>query len=1264
MAPPERLGPYEHLREVGHGGMAVVYRGTSVTCGGLAAVKTPLAHKERLFAGLRTEVQALKRLDHPGIVRILDDGQSGPRPWYAMEYLHGKTFEQYIKQIWSDVPRPAVGQGEDLSTTDTDRTEQTPEGAAGGPPTLLPPRPPSARPPPSGLPPAAAGHLREVLQIALNVCDPLAYLHSRGIVHRDISARNLWLRPDGTAVIMDFGIASLMSYVPGREKVDATRIPLGALAYVSPEQIREKQTDPRSDLYSFGCVLYEMITGNPPFPSTEKAQILAAHLRTTPARPSLLVAGVPDALDRLLLEMLEKDARDRTGHADEVEAALREILEMPPREGRAPRRVSLYRPGLAGRDAELARVFDQLEGSAGRRGFAGLVSGTSGSGKTRFVSAVAQHALGRGFRVVSGECLGAAASGAGTNAGPLHPFRPLLTAIADHCLVNGEEATDRILGRHIKILEKHEPLFASLPGRAELPEPPVLPPHAAERRLIDALRETLCAFADRVKLLLVIDDLQWADPLSLKVLLGLSEEVFRRHSLVLLAAYRSEEEGPVLRQMKRRPWVFVEHVGPLDGASVLRVASDMLGAKSVPEPHVEAIADRSRGNPFFVGECLRMLVAEGRLCREAGRWAWTLDGAPLDALLPLRIEDLLRRRIGAGAEDAAELLRVASVLGREVELPLVAGLAGMSLDGVRRHVDELVEAQLLERAGADRARFVHDKIREVAYSGLAEERRRALHGAAAAALARATGEDRRPATAQGVIAHHLRAAGDLEGAREALERAASEALAAFAAADAIESLQGALEIDDELGGSVDPRVRARWLQQMGRAYVDIGRSEQGMRWVLDGLSLLGWPVERSAARLLGSTVAQAARLAGRLVRGPLTAMSGPARADFLEAGSAAELLVPIFTYTTGRRLELFYAVISHLYIAETLGTPRERAWAYINAHVIFGLLPLAPFSGACRRRAHEALGDVSDPAVKSWIHLLTCVGATGKAEWERAIAHGKACSDLAEEIGFDRRWEEAQGMLCTARLLCGDFERAIETSRQRASMAALRGDAQTQLWSALGLAQAELNLGRTASVLSQAPWIEQRLRELTGRNERIFGYGVLAEARLRSGDAKGALDAARKGAAAVHEGWPPVVYCVNAYSLLANVLLELAEDPSGVPERERRGLVGQAIRMCLEVSFSAVIYPVHRARSLIFWGRAAALLRFPEAACRGFGEAIVMARKYDLPFDEGLAHLAIARAAPGSVEERRDHLRIARDLLLRVRALHEVARVDAEVAKL
>ncbi len=1263
---PHRLGPYLVLEEIGRGGMAIVSLARHVDTGELVALKVPRCDKASLASSLRAEIQTILRLRHPGIIEIRDVGLSDPVPWYAMELLQGRTFHRYHEDIWSAVSRseaaalalgstpPTIGEDDDASKAETIDTGDDWE---------LPSRPGAAFVVPA-VPVAAAGHLDEVLHLALLVCSPLAHLHARGIVHRDLSPKNLFRRNDGTVVITDFGLAARAGFVVGPEVVGHQGPAGGVPAYMSPEQILQDPVDPRSDLYSFACVLYEMITNHAPFVSKDPAEVKTGHLRRVPRPLSELVRGVPPALDKLVLAMLEKDPRDRPGYAEDVDAALRAILGVSPV---ARREHYLYRPKIAGREAQLRQVFDGIEGRPEWRGWFGLVHGESGSGKTRFATAVANHARERRLRVVTGECVGGAALDGQrlSNAGPLHPLRPLLAAIGDHCREHGRETTGRILDGRTKILAKYEPALLHLPGQSELPEPAALPPHAAERRLIGALRDAVCAFADEVRLVLVLDDLQWADELTCELIMGLSEEVFRRHRLVLLGTYRTGEARGVLGQIAERPWVCHAHTGPLGKEAVGQIASAMLAARSLPEPHVEVLAERSQGNPFFVAECLRTLVAEGHLRRREWQWEWHLGDVALGALLPQRLEDLVRRRLRVLSPGARDLLAIAAVLGREAETEVLTAIWGAGGAATAAGVSELAGAQILHETPGDRVRFIHDKVREVAYEEVAPGRRRALHSAAAKVL-RARSARGRHAPPHDAIAEHLLRGDELEGARDALEAAASESLDAFAAADAIKSLQRALAIDDQLdartGDAVEPRRRARWLRQVARAYVDTGRSEESMRWVSEGLKLLGWPLHRSKLRLAGGILAQSARLFGRLARGPSRSISPQKREDFLEVATAAELLVPIFTYTTGKRLELFYAVVSHLYLAETVATSREKAWAYINAHVILGLLPFSPAVEVCRRRAHEALADVPEPAVKSWIHLLTCVGATGRADWGSAFSHGEGCAALAGEIDFRRRWEEAHGMLCTAHLLHGDFEKAMETSQQRFAAAAVRGDVQTQLWALLGQAQAELNLGKTDRVLNQAEWIQKQLARLNGRNERIFAHAVLAEAWLREGDVRRALAAAREGAAAVREGWPPVVYCVNAYSLLANVLLELSVSPSEALESERARLRVEASLMCGEVFFSAVIYPVHRARSLLVGGRLAEIWDLPLAPAL-HAESLVMARKYDLRFDEGLAELALARLLPPGDAVRRGRLHRARSLFSGLRAAHELGRVDAEAAR-
>jgi hypothetical protein len=432
---PAQLGSYRIVSLLGAGGMGVVYRAEHVETGEPAAVKTVRLSYGSVVAGLRCEIHALTWIRHPGIVKILAEGVHDGLPWYAMELLSGRTLSKVIASRWADeraAPRPR----------------------------------------------AAAGDLPFVLGLARRICAPLGFLHGAGIVHRDLKPGNIFIRDDGSPVLMDFGLVSRYAGAIGREVIEVAGIISGTATYMSPEQTEGKPVDARSDLYSLGCVLYELTTGRPPFRGSNAAELVAQHLTDLPRPPSALVDGVPPELEALILNLLVKDPRQRIGHVDDVVAVLA-ALDGRDEPIEPAARPYLYRPRLAGRDQGLAHADELLARTRAGAGACLVVGGESGIGKTCFAAAVGALATRRRIRVVTGECFplartdGAAIEGRGA---PLHPFRPLLQAIADLCREGGRDTTDAILGARGKVLATFEPLLNQLPGQDAHPEPAEVPP--------------------------------------------------------------------------------------------------------------------------------------------------------------------------------------------------------------------------------------------------------------------------------------------------------------------------------------------------------------------------------------------------------------------------------------------------------------------------------------------------------------------------------------------------------------------------------------------------------------------------------------------------------------------------------------------------------------------------------------------------------------------------------------------------------------------
>lgn len=265
-----RLGRYEILGELGKGAMGVVYRAIDPVLQRTVAVKTiPMyldpSEQAEYEARFYHEAKAAGRLSHPNIVTIYDVGKSGDTTYMAMELL----------------------EGQDLKS-------------------LLAPKKPLPIP--------------QALDIAAQVADGLAYAHEHEVVHRDVKPANLMITRSGLVKIMDFGIARMRA----SEIRTQTGVLLGSPSYLSPEQVLGKRADHRSDIFSLGIVLYEMLTGERPFTGAEITTIMYQIVHLSPRAPSVLNPEVPEILNFVVAKALAKSPEDRYQDAREFAADLRE----------------------------------------------------------------------------------------------------------------------------------------------------------------------------------------------------------------------------------------------------------------------------------------------------------------------------------------------------------------------------------------------------------------------------------------------------------------------------------------------------------------------------------------------------------------------------------------------------------------------------------------------------------------------------------------------------------------------------------------------------------------------------------------------------------------------------------------------------------------------------------------------------------------------------------------------------------------------------
>jgi predicted ATPase/tRNA A-37 threonylcarbamoyl transferase component Bud32 len=613
-----------------------------------------------------------------------------------------------------------------------------------------------------------SGHLNlaRSLELAIALARTLAVVHSNSIVHKDIKPQHFFVQKNApnAVVLVDFGIATRLSHeLQTRSRVTELE---GTLAYIAPEQTgrMNRLVDCRSDLYSLGVTLYELFTGQLPFTTTDPLELVHCHIARMPPNPRVYRTDLPQPVIDIILKLLAKAAEERYQSAVGLEYDLERCLKQLQTSdkmvafelGEHDYSGELTIPqNLYGRESELAELVATLERTRSGAKELFLLSGVAGVGKSVLVYELQQQVLRGGYF----------ATGKFDFLGSSVPYAPIAQAFRELIRSALAESPEVLASRKKSLLEAVGPngqlMIELVPELALIigPQPavPALGASESQHRFELVFQNFLRTFADAGHpLVLFLDDLQWADAGSLRLLQHMLTAKGLGHLLVI-GAYRKNEVNAAhplsytLQELRRVGTVITDlTVQPLALPHITQMLVDALlcSAKSVGEL-ASVLLDKTRGNPFFISQFLTTLYRDKLLCYSHEQQSWQWDLKQLSGRLATdNVVDFMLSQLHELPASTQEMLRFAACIGSkfdqetlvtvslrsfsEVKLSLwnavQQGLL-VPLDGNYRFgsVPETDSTELLEPIINAEYRFLHDRVHQAAYALIGEQDRAPVH---------------------------------------------------------------------------------------------------------------------------------------------------------------------------------------------------------------------------------------------------------------------------------------------------------------------------------------------------------------------------------------------------------------------------------------------------------------------------------------------------------------------------------------------------------
>jgi tetratricopeptide (TPR) repeat protein len=975
--------------ELGRGGMGIVYRAHDTLLDRDVAIKVlssgGLGSEGR--ARLLREAQAVAKLNHPNIVKVFDAGKSAGISFVVMELLEGDSLYE---------ARPTA--------------------------------------------------LEQIVQIMRQVCSALDHAHTHGIVHRDLKLENVIVSPNGTVTLTDFGLARS---VASRDSLEGALV--GTVFYIAPEQALGQPIDGRTDLYALGVMLYELTARRLPFGGDDPLVVVSQHLYAPVVPPSTYNPAIPPTLDALIVSLLAKEPQDRPASAAQV---LQVLDDLASPSSAPPARLLNLTPidrlaygRLIGRERELAgakALWRQALVQPGETPVM-LIHSEAGVGKTPLVREIRTLAsISRGS-VLVGECYPDLEA----------PYAPITQIVREAVTARLAEASP---APSTEATQAGSPALATLPlnrsagGSApiDLPEPfladlltlapdlhslyPDIPPnpnydpHAEQQRLFESV-VTLCALlAASRPLLLVVEDLQWADSGTLYLLLYLARRSRSlKLKLLIVLTYRDGELDQaccledVLLDLNRERLAYDLHLSRLTHQQTSEVLNYMFQAE-VSAGFVDSIYQVTEGNLFFIEEVCKSLIDEEKLFCAEGCWH---EPSLEEIHIPPSVQATIQARVGKLPEDAQQVLRVASIIGREFDYDTLYQASEMEEEALIEALEAAERAQLIDevkaRSSPGRVKFIfpHALTMATLREGQSSMRQRLLHRRIAQAIETLHRDDE---THLEALAYHYEQAGVLPRACEFYRRAGERALAVYANQEAERHLLAALAI-------APPGVdRARLHASLGEALFRLSRYLQAAEAWQEAIALYQETGDVDHVAQLYARAARATWYAEQPAESLVLCLQGMALVqEMMESGGPAETPgLAALLHETARAYrfnhqpeEALSLCQQALAIAQHLGLVEVQA----EALATLGILPDHPAPARLKalQQAVELAESAGLLATAARAHLNLGANLHDSGDLPGAQQHVERARQLSHQIG-NPAWEyDFTGSVVSLALEAGDL---------------------------------------------------------------------------------------------------------------------------------------------------------------------------------------------------------------------------------------------------